>query len=991
MSATRESCAVGICIAPPCGASGAARADPTRAGGACERPRPGYVVGARLRRAASAQRLLEPVPGVALGCRRTRARRGRAARRAYRCHASRVRSTMTGSCGAAMLMAYLPFGTRTIPRAGGGFAARSAQGGVHARPVSAHRPPVDGHRDHAAHRRVPRRRHRDQRPGGRRVRADRGRRGARRRRRAARPLGDARRASRAPLSRGIQRFTGITQAMVDEAPPAEATLPDLAELLRGRVLVAHNASFDRRVLRQAFERAGLRVARPAGRCARSRSRAGCTARAPAQAAPARRVAGHRGRGRAPRARRRRDVRARVLRAVRRGCARTRRRSATRSRCCARRAARRARGRDRRRRAPRRRAPAPARLSTACPTSPASTSSATPRARSLYVGKSVARAHARAGALRAVVAAEAAWTAQAETVDHRDDALRARRARCSSTGSSGALRPPGNVAPQARRPATSTCAAAWTSPFPVLEVAPEPARRAARSRRPAARPRRRGRAHGAARLAVRAAPLRARAAAARAARRPTGRWAAACRRASATSTRTSTAAGSTRRSALFTGAGDGGAALLAHVDGRCAPRPPSAALRARRVAARAAASACAVPAASALGGALAATHARPRLVLAGTRAAAALRRVLARRRAARRLGRRCEPTIASDLRARTRAAPAAARARRPGSPARRRGDRRSTTRRRGARRGWRRCAARAASTCAAAGLRAAAARAATAVLGARSAASLAAAGRLGTAARRRSAVAPPSPVDASSPGAASRRTSASAIGPSAGETTRCRRGRPRARRGAAASPARDRRRQPQAAQVAVGLAPVEQPRDGLLADVAALREAHGALVEAGLLRDRRVVEVDAVARAAALDAQRPRRRPRDRARRPRPRSAARDGVGVVGGAEDVDADVGRDEQHRPRRRSARRGARARRRAAPRRRRRVARSRADSDSSAVLHRALVQLDVDSRSRRGGRRSNSACSADALGVEQQLVAACASTRRSPSILPLGVRNAA
>src|SRR3954449_10188708 len=64
-------------------------------------------------------------------------------------------------------------------------------------------------------------------------------------------------AVRTPLSRGIQRFTGITQAMVDEAPPAEATLPELAELLHGRVLVAHNASFDRRVLRQAFDRGGL--------------------------------------------------------------------------------------------------------------------------------------------------------------------------------------------------------------------------------------------------------------------------------------------------------------------------------------------------------------------------------------------------------------------------------------------------------------------------------------------------------------------------------------------------------------------------------------------------------------------------------------------------------------------------------------------------------------------------------------------------------------
>jgi DNA polymerase-3 subunit epsilon len=62
---------------------------------------------------------------------------------------------------------------------------------------------------------------------------------------------------RAPLSRGIQRFTGVTQAMVDEAPPAELTLPELAEQLEGRVLVAHNATFDRRVLAQAFGRAGV--------------------------------------------------------------------------------------------------------------------------------------------------------------------------------------------------------------------------------------------------------------------------------------------------------------------------------------------------------------------------------------------------------------------------------------------------------------------------------------------------------------------------------------------------------------------------------------------------------------------------------------------------------------------------------------------------------------------------------------------------------------
>ena len=76
---------------------------------------------------------------------------------------------------------------------------------------------------------------------------------------------------RAPLSRMIQRFTGISQAMVDEAPAVELVLPDLAEQLEGRVLVGHNVAFDRRVLRQAFARAELEwpdVARAVHRRAR---------------------------------------------------------------------------------------------------------------------------------------------------------------------------------------------------------------------------------------------------------------------------------------------------------------------------------------------------------------------------------------------------------------------------------------------------------------------------------------------------------------------------------------------------------------------------------------------------------------------------------------------------------------------------------------------------------------------------------------------------
>ncbi len=73
-------------------------------------------------------------------------------------------------------------------------------------------------------------------------------------------------AVRAPLGPGIQRFTGISQAMVDAAPPPGRALPRLAERLRGRVLVAHSASFDRRVLAAAFERAGMPWPDPPALC-----------------------------------------------------------------------------------------------------------------------------------------------------------------------------------------------------------------------------------------------------------------------------------------------------------------------------------------------------------------------------------------------------------------------------------------------------------------------------------------------------------------------------------------------------------------------------------------------------------------------------------------------------------------------------------------------------------------------------------------------------
>jgi DNA polymerase-3 subunit epsilon len=71
---------------------------------------------------------------------------------------------------------------------------------------------------------------------------------------------------RSPLTPGIQRFTGITQAMVVEAAAPRDVLAQLGRHLSGRILVAHSAAFDRRALAQAFARAGLRWPEPPALC-----------------------------------------------------------------------------------------------------------------------------------------------------------------------------------------------------------------------------------------------------------------------------------------------------------------------------------------------------------------------------------------------------------------------------------------------------------------------------------------------------------------------------------------------------------------------------------------------------------------------------------------------------------------------------------------------------------------------------------------------------
>src|SRR4029453_16325654 len=55
-------------------------------------------------------------------------------------------------------------------------------------------------------------------------------------------------AVRRPLTRGVERLTGITQAMVACADPPARILPRLGECVEGRAMVAHGAPFARGAL-----------------------------------------------------------------------------------------------------------------------------------------------------------------------------------------------------------------------------------------------------------------------------------------------------------------------------------------------------------------------------------------------------------------------------------------------------------------------------------------------------------------------------------------------------------------------------------------------------------------------------------------------------------------------------------------------------------------------------------------------------------------------
>src|SRR5690554_1730336 len=61
------------------------------------------------------------------------------------------------------------------------------------------------------------------------------------------------------IPRHIERLTGITNEMVETAPPFHAIADDLFDQLDGRVFVAHNARFDHGHIKSAFRRMGVTI------------------------------------------------------------------------------------------------------------------------------------------------------------------------------------------------------------------------------------------------------------------------------------------------------------------------------------------------------------------------------------------------------------------------------------------------------------------------------------------------------------------------------------------------------------------------------------------------------------------------------------------------------------------------------------------------------------------------------------------------------------
>ncbi|MCW5669434.1 MAG: 3'-5' exonuclease [Hydrogenophaga sp.] len=60
----------------------------------------------------------------------------------------------------------------------------------------------------------------------------------------------------------ITQLTGITNAMIETAPPADSVMRDAARFVGDVPMVAHNAAFDRRFWMAELERAGAQAAQP---------------------------------------------------------------------------------------------------------------------------------------------------------------------------------------------------------------------------------------------------------------------------------------------------------------------------------------------------------------------------------------------------------------------------------------------------------------------------------------------------------------------------------------------------------------------------------------------------------------------------------------------------------------------------------------------------------------------------------------------------------
>ena len=269
------------------------------------------------------------------------------------------------------------------------------------------------------------------------------------------------------LRRGIGRLTGITQEMLDGAPELGDVVSSLAGRLPGRVLVAHNAPFDRRVLRQAFDRAGVEWPQQPVLCTAALARVLLPLHRERRLGALADSLGIDVEARAPGARRRRDLREGAVRAVpaavrerRDGCGRSGAAAATAS------------------------PPAPS-------APPGSRDRAAPQldfselprdpgvylfrddaGRTLYVGKSVS-IRSRARAHFAPSSAPAEWSPHASVVDYKPT--------CSELGALvlenrliKELAPPGNIRLTKLDDRLVYIRCRLDIAFPILEVAAEPA-------------------------------------------------------------------------------------------------------------------------------------------------------------------------------------------------------------------------------------------------------------------------------------------------------------------------------------------------------------------------------------------------------------------------------------------------------------------------------------------------------------------------------------